>query len=269
MRLEATRSPFAKRYLEVASHLERLSIDEEAAPGIWKKTVPELSCHAYVHHAMLSVGALGQDHRAALEHHSISMGLFRQAVLSGHPEALFAAAATYTLTGFVTYRKGLFGFRDIMVHIKGLTSLARNYPVLLQGRFGPLIGVTVKTAVDEEIDRVVRGLECELGVYAEIYEVAIDLLRRTLCVGRDRRYNQAVVYNVWIPIPVEFLNLVWMGEPLALVVMAHFAVGLAWVGEDETFLQGWGEAVVRDVVALLPEEWLDKMEWPRRQLGVW
>jgi hypothetical protein len=54
--------------------------------------------------------------------------------------------------------------------------------------------------------------------------------------------------------------MVCIGEPLALAILANFAVILYWLRQT-IWLQGWGRETVEAVREALPVEWHECIAW--------
>jgi hypothetical protein len=74
-----------------------------------------------------------------------------------------------------------------------------------------------------------------------------------------------VVMPFPIQCPLQFVLKLKEQDPLALVILAHYAVILHWLREEHLWMRGWGKDIVDTVKHTLDKEWLDCIEWPRGQ----
>lgn len=70
----------------------------------------------------------------------------------------------------------------------------------------------------------------------------------------------------WLVIvPDRFDALLRDGQPMAQVILAHFAVIL--LTYDFWWSGNWGESLIREISHRLPEEWKPMVRWPLEQLS--
>lgn len=255
-----------KRYLEkTCNDICELCLNNGDV-HLWKVEVPSLSAkHPFLYHGMLSLSALHQDRAIALEHHNTGLSLFRRS-FDDDVEALFAFQCMLLMFAYGISEPTLLGFKTVVGVIRGSS-------VILSGRL-PKDGI-FKSILNLEVEGPRREVEwltkrlngsISASIYHDVYVKAIELLGYALGVAPDPQYRQVVANNVWILMPQEFLNLMWMGEGLALAIMAGFGVALHWSCEDNVFLKGWGRGLVGSVRELLGEEWNDCVEWAVKEV---
>jgi hypothetical protein len=70
----------------------------------------------------------------------------------------------------------------------------------------------------------------------------------------------------WLVIvPDRFDALLRDGQPMAQVILAHFAVIL--LTYDFWWSGNWGESLISEIAQRLPEEWKPMVRWPLEQLS--
>jgi hypothetical protein len=71
--------------------------------------------------------------------------------------------------------------------------------------------------------------------------------------------------RVWLwPVTLqrEFVELISNQQPLALVILAHYAALLRYFEKDRWYIQGWSARVIAAVQCTLQHPWDSWMEWP-------
>ena len=66
--------------------------------------------------------------------------------------------------------------------------------------------------------------------------------------------------------PTKFWEMVGIGEPLALAILANYAVILYWLRKN-IWVEGWGKETVDAVRQALPTEWHECIAWAVRETG--
>ena len=66
-------------------------------------------------------------------------------------------------------------------------------------------------------------------------------------------------------VPVEFMALLNQRSPMALILLAHFIVLFANLG-DVWFLQGWCKQAMISIESIMSEQGLEGLKWPAEQL---
>ncbi|KAF1814348.1 hypothetical protein P152DRAFT_456589 [Eremomyces bilateralis CBS 781.70] len=101
-----------------------------------------------------------------------------------------------------------------------------------------------------------------------VYRHALDRLRITcaLCTSTENSFNNAAPVNIWISsISEEFVQLLYEGQPEALVLLAHLCVVLKQVGRF-WFMHACPERLVTTIADMLSHEWRTWIEWPLREI---
>ena len=105
---------------------------------------------------------------------------------------------------------------------------------------------------------------------AAVYRKTLFALRQSFAVLSAPGENVGVKTSVhwWIEtVPQEFLELLGQYEPIALILLAHFAV-LLKRGEGCWYMRGGGERILVTVRDSLDDMWIDWIQWPLDTVGV-
>lgn len=102
----------------------------------------------------------------------------------------------------------------------------------------------------------------EIGVRSQCL-AAVNRLQGTYSMMLASERKVARIWSWPIMISRDFIELVRKGEPVALVILAHYAAMVTCYEEYYWYLDGWGEKVCRVVEdALTEERWVRWIEWP-------
>lgn len=75
------------------------------------------------------------------------------------------------------------------------------------------------------------------------------------------------IFSFLVGAPPEYINCIKQGEPLALVILAHWAACFRCM-DHLWWATGWGEQLVVDIAKLIDmNTWSRAMEWPLLQVG--
>lgn len=289
--MEKTRPTLLQQYHDSTSKLlTGLTLDK--TPSLWRDNVLDQSMrHPFLYHAVLGISALHSDllHPSeqmsllALEHRSISLGLLRQALsqpmTKENIDALFACqciAVAYTLgsngqaVSFPALKEMLTMLRATKLVVAG------GGESLMTGPFGkmitldPKVDVVNSEEVEEMLDRLYKGIDSSISTMAcrEALESTIFWLRRAISVLAVPEYDQVAINTFMLMIDQDVLNLLFLGEPLALAIFGNYAVCLHVVGKRHLLIRGWGRQVLTSVRERLPVEWQDSVAWAVKEVGV-
>ncbi|ETN43021.1 uncharacterized protein HMPREF1541_02179 [Cyphellophora europaea CBS 101466] len=288
--MEQTRPTLIQKYRDSTSEL-LTSLTNGNSPYLWRELVLEMSAqHDFLYHAILGLSSLHADLQnpsekaslLALEHHSISITQFRQALAKGmtadNSNAMFAfqcIAVAYSF-GFYGQAASLAKLKDLLTILRGSKLIVKYGSTTLEtGPFWPMIAL--KPGADEfalppGAEEMIRCLESRMNstistaTYRTVYESTIDLLRYALSFSNAPEYYQIVVNTFLLMVEDEFLNLVYLGEPLALAIMGNYAVALQVVGKNSILIRGWGVKVLEGVRQWLPKDWHDCIAWAEEEV---
>lgn len=288
--LEHTRPNLMQQYLNSTSKIVMsMTVDTESASYLWTDLVLELATrHSYLYHSLLAISALHADllqpskdtALLALEHRNISLSLFSQALTDDSKDfdALFACQCVVLL-----YSLGANGQNVSLVALKDMLTVLRGSRVIVSqggqalvlGRFGRMIELSPDGADSDMppgaqamLTDLLRRLDTSISARAcqQVYVSTLALLRYVLPLTPHPQYDQIVVNTFLLMVDQEFLNLVFLGEPLALSILANYAVCLHIVGERNLFVRPWAKPILRVVREQLPPEWQGSIVWAAKQI---
>lgn len=288
--MEQSRPNLIQRYrASTADLMMGLTLDK-SSPDLWRDYVLDLSSqHLFLHHAVLSLSALHTDllepsektSLLALEHRNICLGLFRQELGRLGPrnaDALFACQCLiigYSL-GSDGQAVSLLAWKNMLTLLRGTKSIVEDAgQPLLSGRFGRMISLEPAADVEtsEDVEAMLSGLSNRLDssistmANRKALEGAISLLRYAFLLLPMPEYDQIAIVTFMLLVDQEFLNLVFLGEPLALAILGNYAVCLHVVGQRNLLIRRWGTEVLEEVRSRLPEDWQGYMSWAVREVG--
>ena len=125
--------------------------------------------------------------------------------------------------------------------------------------------LTADAAYDEDLDSG-SGTQADEHCTREHYATVIAALRPAF--SHVMRGQDKMLMLAWlVMVPAKFIDALRQREPLALAVVAHFAVALHAM-RDNWFVNGLGKRVVEAVDQVLGEEWDGIMTWAKGEVGV-
>ncbi|PSN67557.1 hypothetical protein BS50DRAFT_664830, partial [Corynespora cassiicola Philippines] len=101
----------------------------------------------------------------------------------------------------------------------------------------------------------------------EAYRGAIHKLELVFKAAEDsQRPPSDSLLKLWIHLVSDkFMDLLLERQPGALLILGYYAVFL-FRGQHYWFLQGVGEQILDVVEALIPTEWMNWLDWPKKQI---
>jgi hypothetical protein len=290
--MEESRPSLMQRYHDSTSQLlVMLTLGPDQAKFLWQDWVPSMSSRFdFLYHAMLSASALHENLEhddvestslVALEHHHISLGLFRRELEEGVNEnnmhALFAFQCMCVAQCFAAYGRTapMATLKDVLTVVRGTKVIVlAGGSSLINGPFGSVLNLTPEepdVALAPEIEQVISELTRRIDsgistlVYRDVYAAAIRLLRYTLSIMYLPDYAQVVMISFMLMAEQEYLSLIFMGEPLALAIFANYAVAVHQVGKRNILMTGWGQRIIRSVKDRIAPGWESTIAWALRQ----
>ncbi|KAH8809439.1 hypothetical protein F5884DRAFT_734592 [Xylogone sp. PMI_703] len=261
-------------------------------PSIWTDWVPELAFdNDFLLHGLLSLSALHlalrdvsrQKHIAlAVHHNDLGVGLFRRYLsnpTNNQYDAAFAFSCAVAFYSFGIQRCTESGMNQITKIHQVLVLLRQSATIfkskqesLLQSRWSVLalrheLG---STGVPDEVDNMLSKLEqYNTTKTSDIarqnaYATSIKVLRHNLRIAIEFQNRQFTI--TWFPImsPAGFWTMLDNGEPLALAILANYAV-ILYRWRESIWLKGWGKETVDAIRQTLSAEWHDCIAWAIRE----
>lgn len=101
------------------------------------------------------------------------------------------------------------------------------------------------------------------------FGAAIDLMRTSFLIAHEQPGKKMAVMPFPVQCPVKYVDKLMEKDPLALAILAHYAVIVHWLREEHIWMRGWGKDIVDAVKESfgVHEEWLECIMWPMGQVG--
>ncbi|KAK9241691.1 hypothetical protein V1506DRAFT_550005 [Lipomyces tetrasporus] len=102
--------------------------------------------------------------------------------------------------------------------------------------------------------------------HREAYISAISLVRESFLRVVSGQSPQKVMGLFPVLVDPMLLIMVRLGDPLALAILAHYAVILYWL-RGHIWLEGWGEQILDTVRQVLPSDWHVCIAWALEEVS--
>ncbi|KAF2993196.1 hypothetical protein E8E14_001252 [Neopestalotiopsis sp. 37M] len=96
--------------------------------------------------------------------------------------------------------------------------------------------------------------------------LALDSLRTTHRACKNSQPYESSVWRWPYTLPTSFLDMIAKGQPVALIIVAHFAALVRAYEHTIWVSKGWGMNVMAVVERTLDVEWQTWLEWPKYSL---
>jgi hypothetical protein len=268
--------------------------DRAETQVLWNTVVPQLAFqHDFLLHSLLGVAALHaasnqpnkrtQHMDAALEHYNHALPLYRSGISqisSTNCSALFACSSLVVVFafGFALLREPCGGglkapieeISSIFLLLRGAHTVLREawhyieageFGIMFRGRF-----VDGSTVMSPELSASLDQLEAHNhppwteACSKDVYEVAIEKLRQCF-IGIWEQEDKAFVLSWPMMVESSYIKLLSEQRPMALAILAHYAVALDVV-KERWWSTGWGEQLLSDISLSLTGEWQTLISWP-------
>ena len=270
---------------------------------IWQVAVPrEAASHEFLLHALLAISAVNlcyvkptQRHlyeRAALRHRNLALITSIPAlneVTADNCHALFAMSSIISVLCFVLpYDAQLVTLSDpvndivsvskLICGVKTVLHSAREWVAL--GSLGGLLNYNwdpTTLALPEEARLAFEKLfdinnrEIRDGSIRDLYSATIQDLKHAFEIHTVVMGEPGLVFTWLVVVQASYVAQLERKEPMALVILAHYAV-LLHTSKGQWWLEGRGADLVHVIHQLLPPEWLSAIAWPREAVttsGEW
>ena len=99
------------------------------------------------------------------------------------------------------------------------------------------------------------------------YREAVGSLWFTFLLLQEKPRYQMAVLPFAVLAPMEVLENIGKKEPIALLILAHYAVVLHHLNEH-IWQRGWGRWIVEEVSQEVDSDWSQYLEWAEREVGI-
>ncbi|KUJ12578.1 uncharacterized protein LY89DRAFT_673533 [Mollisia scopiformis] len=136
---------------------------------------------------------------------------------------------------------------------------------------GREVDLTASTRLPERVTNALALLEERAQTLStpeqkEAYIIAIQDLKEAFNLRSAVRYEKSMSFRWPVTVNQEYVALLGLREPMALVVLAHYAVMLHEM-RDKWWALGWGSQLVHEIYQVVDEDWRGLMAWPMREIS--
>lgn len=267
---------------------------------MWQIQVPKLALkHRYLKHSLFSITAL---HMAlshpenqsvyidrAIRYYNICLPEFAltlQHITQENCTSLFICAALTIVFAFnLPILRPHEEPTSPIEEMSGIFTLLRGIPFVMGGmckwlresEIAPLfIGRSVDKSIvlsDDIIDALKRlevwnQLTSKLESEKDTYTRAIKGLKEGFMVIASKDGENGMVLGWPIQVGQEFIAFLRSRQPMALVLLAYFAVLLDEI-RDTWWVMGWGRKLIQELnQAVVDDEWKSLMVWPMNKIAM-
>lgn len=217
----------------------------------------------------------------AIQHYDRGIALFRpylNDIDSASQDALFGFSVIVALYSFgiqrvppflTTSSSSIARLHQALSLLRSSSHIAKkDFEALQRGRWSGMLVPLPDTSY--KLPRAMEDMLATLGQFTsktittstqqEMYTTCIEALRINLALAVEYDRAQVRVSYLAVATPDELWSMMCIGEPLALAILANFAVVLHWL-RHSIWLQGWGRETVEAVREALPVEWHECIAW--------
>ncbi|MCJ1471707.1 hypothetical protein MMC13_000347 [Lambiella insularis] len=260
------------------------------ATAVWHDLIPQLAFeHDFLLHGILALASLHlaltspssreASSATALRHYTAAIGLFRphlNSITSSNISPIFAFSTLvplyifgYTHT-FALPLNPLPEIFEIIAVLRGCAGIVRsgaewleNGPfkhLLLPEPTDPLQALPIEIEVALSTLSIYNGKTTADTMLLNSYSEAIGVLRESFKLALNAPGEQKVALPFPILISPEVPMRMREGDPIALVILAHYGVILHWLGTS-IWMKGWGAQTVDAVKNAVGEDWQKCITW--------
>jgi hypothetical protein len=263
---------------------------------IWQSVMVDIGFrHHFLLHSILAVAAV---HKAIIfpaerdelitqssAHIDIAITSFRDLLESPLPATcvpVFLTAGLLSIhsLGMAQSRTPTDPVADIytfMRLVKGTQStIQQNWPILQTSEIAPLLTIPHATPADtviEEVDALKSLVQAEVDMDDSIRTTYLETIHQLQIVFSNVRrlaednFQASSQLSSWVAlVPPEYHELLASREPVALVILAYFAV-LFKMQPHVWWFRNWGGWILESVRGQLPGRYDGWLEWPASQIG--
>ncbi|KAJ8071189.1 hypothetical protein OCU04_001527 [Sclerotinia nivalis] len=265
---------------------------------MWRIEVPKVAMkQRFLMHSLFSVASLhiafSQPENASIyidratRHNNIALREYRFKLHSITPEnssSLFTCSILLILVALNLAASSPYqGPRRAVEEITGIFVLARGVRLVLpemwdwvrESEIAPLfIGrelddniILPKDVADAvELLEECNQLSADPGSDKEAYALAIQGLKTCFKYLLSKERDNGIVLKWPVDVSQDYTELLSLRRPIALVILAYFAVILEEVREC-WWTKGWGTQLIQEVSQVLGVEWEGLLAWPMDKIS--
>ncbi|KAJ5183321.1 hypothetical protein N7492_000937 [Penicillium capsulatum] len=280
--------------LQWIQHTHRLLARNEETRQVWEVLVLTEGLTApFLMHGILALSALHLSHlrrdtqqvtwfNVAIAHKNTALSMFSDqlhSISQSNAKAMMSFAALAVAFSFATalnsptHEDGpslseLTGVFHMSRGVQTIVNGAAGY--LMHSSFAPLFNVTCQSpntipehtlkALDLLENLVVQETQNSLEHIAGAYKRPITHMRDLVSFTFAEPTSMTLAAGWAIRAPAEFLDDLHTGQPLSLVVLAHYCAFLH-VARENWCIGHWGRTVLEEILQILSPEWHVHVDW--------
>ena len=265
------------------------------AIAVWRDLVPQLAFeYGFLLHGVLAVSALHlsltsqvnklANSALALRHYTAALALFRphlNSITSSNICPLFAFSCIVPAFIFGYPHVSTFPSNplpemfEMFSVMRGCSGIVRSGSQWLRRSSFKHLLIPPQTdpsqALPTEIERALTGLlACNdqtttQPAIRDAYITAIEILRESFQLAANMPGEKVAGLPFPIRMPIEVLTMMREGDPMALIILAHYGIILHWL-DWVPWMAGWGRQTVNAINETVGEEWRVYIAWPIEEL---
>lgn len=283
--------------LHTAKTLADISIPTDRDQTIWHNFAVELALeNDLMLHGLLSLSALhlamsGISKRRhtilAIHHHDLGLALFRPYltnITAQNYESIFGFTCIVMLYAFGIQRcsestaNTIEKVHQILTLISNSKQITKSHTQALRHSRWSIMMMpepypTLDVKLPDEMEAMLAKLTQRASItvttpsQAGTYFAVIQSLRYVLILTSTPRPAHVTLVIFPMLNPSEYWDMILNHDPLALAVLANYAVTIHRL-RHSIWLEGWGKGMVDAVHAILAPEWHDCIEWALNETRV-
>ncbi|MCJ1286209.1 hypothetical protein MMC26_005554 [Xylographa opegraphella] len=263
------------------------------AVAVWRDLIPQLAFeYDFLLHGVLAVSALHLAltsqvnklaHSAlALRHYTAALALFRphlDSITSSNIYPLFAFSCVVPVYIFGYPHVSQFPTNPLPEMLEMISVMRGCADIvgsgvqwLMNSPFKHLLlqPTDPSQALPKEIEDALTGLQernnqttTQLAL-RDAYATAIETLWECFQVAGNMPGEQAPALPFPVKLSAEVLMMMREGDPMALIILAHYGVILHWL-DTVPWMKGWGSTTISAVNETVGEDWRQYIAWAVRE----
>jgi hypothetical protein len=279
--------------LHTSKSITEITIPEDQDQSIWGTWVTELAFeNDFLLHGLLSLSALHLALRGvsrqkntvlAIHHHDLGVALFRphlSNITADKYDALFAFSCFVALHSFGIQRcseselNPIAKIHQVLLLLCGTRKIIKCDNEALKGSRWSVLAApddfqppqNLSDEIEQMLSTLLQRTSTISASQKDGYTLVIQTLRDNFTIAVKYQHNRFSLSLFPAQCPTKFWEMVGIGEPLALAILANYAVILYWLRKN-IWVEGWGKETVDAVRQALPTEWQECIAWAVRETG--
>jgi hypothetical protein len=279
--------------LHASNSLAEITIPKDRDQSLWSTWVTELAFECdFLLHGILSLSALHlalcgvsrqKNTVLAIRHHDLGVALFRphlSSITAGNYNAMIAFSCVIAFYAFGIHRcsepdeSPITKLHQVLTLVRGSSVILKaDYEAVHRSRWSAIMSELpingpreLPDDVEDMISKLQQGVSTMTLVTEQehVYRSTIGALRDGLKYALTYLFTQKTITLFVLKCPVGFWNMISTGEPLALAILANYAVIFHWQRKN-IWMEGWGKDIVTAVRDAIPPQWHECIHWAQRE----